>query len=102
MLNFSKNAITDAVVQFCSQCSLRKFFIALVIFAAASATVLTLMECVFSNISYASGLTWWVSLAICWTVAFSLSFAYGIPLFAFQLVLYHVCEILDPPDSPSR
>lgn len=102
MINFSKNAIINAVAQFCSQYSLRKLYIALVIFATASATAMTVMECVISNLNYANGLSWWASLAICWTVAFSLSFAYGIPMFAFLLVFYHVCEMLDPATSPSR
>jgi len=31
MINFSKNAIINAVAQFCSQYSLRKLYIALVI-----------------------------------------------------------------------
>ncbi|MBK7748886.1 MAG: hypothetical protein IPI39_16725 [Candidatus Obscuribacter sp.] len=75
MNNDSNTAITTATgtfARFIPYYSLKKLYIALMLYAAVAATIITVVESFYSNFVYASGLTWYTAMAVGWTISFGL------------------------------
>ena len=100
--NTATTTATGTFARFIPYYSLKKLYIALMLYAAVAATIITVIESFYSNFVYASGLTLYTAMAVGWTISFGLCVAYGIPMFAFLIALYHFCEVLDPAPTATK